>query len=175
MGKGAFAHAPSQPPDTAPDTATPVPRAQKEEAEKAEILPGVTPVEFFHSCPLPKATAQTRRFARSGHNYLPATTRTASAFWQAVMELHRPPSPFRGPVRVAMSLLWPSRNGTTAPKSTRPDLDNLSKLILDAMTKAGYWHDDAQVADLHVKKFTSATAGLYAYIAPLSASTEEEE
>jgi len=52
-----------------------------------------------------------------------------------------------------------------APKATRPDCDNLSKLILDGMTKARYWHDDAQVADLHIKKFTSDTPGAYVFVA----------
>jgi len=167
MGKGAFAHAPSQPPDTAPDTAPPVPRAQEKEAKKAVGQPSPTAsvIEFFHPCILPTATAQTRRFSKSGRNYLPESTRQAAAFWQAIMEQHRPAVPITGAVRVAISLLWPSKNGTTAPKATRPDCDNLSKLILDGMTKARYWHDDAQVADLHIKKFTSDTPGAYVFVA----------
>lgn len=30
-------------------------------------------------------------------------------------------------------------------KTTRPDLDNLEKGLLDVMTEAGFWKDDAQV------------------------------
>lgn len=39
------------------------------------------------------------------------------------------------------------------PKATRPDVDNLAKLVLDAMTASGrFWRDDGQVARLEVKK-----------------------
>lgn len=33
-----------------------------------------------------------------------------------------------------------------------PDADKLLRAILDAMTSAGVWCDDAQVTDIHVKK-----------------------
>ncbi len=42
----------------------------------------------------------------------------------------------------------------------KPDVDNLAKLILDAMTKAGYWLDDNQVCDLRVTKYNSPIGGL---------------
>lgn len=38
----------------------------------------------------------------------------------------------------------------------RPDADNLTKSILDSMTKAEVWLDDAQVCDLSVRKRRSA-------------------
>jgi len=43
------------------------------------------------------------------------------------------------------------------PKSTklitpRGDIDNYMKAILDAVTKKGYWHDDAQVAEINAVK-----------------------
>lgn len=34
----------------------------------------------------------------------------------------------------------------------RPDLDNLAKAVMDAMTKAGVWDDDGQVCDLRLRK-----------------------
>lgn len=34
----------------------------------------------------------------------------------------------------------------------RPDIDNLSKAVLDAMTGAGVWNDDAQVVRLVAEK-----------------------
>ena len=35
---------------------------------------------------------------------------------------------------------------------TRPDCDNVAKLLIDCMTKLGFWLDDAQVARLRVSK-----------------------
>ena len=45
-----------------------------------------------------------------------------------------------------------------APKTTRPDVDNVAKLVLDAITDACVaWLDDGQVAELRlVKRFARA-------------------
>jgi len=42
----------------------------------------------------------------------------------------------------------------TAPgmKASRPDIDKLSRAVLDAITASGVWRDDAQVAELHTTK-----------------------
>jgi Holliday junction resolvase RusA-like endonuclease len=34
----------------------------------------------------------------------------------------------------------------------KPDADNIAKLVLDALTKAGIWTDDTRVADLVVRR-----------------------
>jgi len=34
----------------------------------------------------------------------------------------------------------------------KPDLDNLAKAVLDAMTVGGWWGDDCQITDLRVRK-----------------------
>lgn len=47
------------------------------------------------------------------------------------------------------------------PKTTKPDVDNLAKLILDAMTKSRYWKDDNQVAELSISKHWSEIPGVY--------------
>jgi Holliday junction resolvase RusA-like endonuclease len=38
------------------------------------------------------------------------------------------------------------------PHTVKPDIDNLVKLVLDAMTKAGFWKDDSQVVILKAEK-----------------------
>jgi Holliday junction resolvase RusA-like endonuclease len=55
----------------------------------------------------------------------------------------------------------------TSWRTQRPDLDNLSKSILDALTDAGAWADDAQVVDLTLKKTNSPTPRLSIYIQPV--------
>jgi len=46
-----------------------------------------------------------------------------------------------------------NKNGVkkTAPALPREDVDNLAKAVLDALT-CHAWHDDKQVAELHVLK-----------------------
>ena len=48
---------------------------------------------------------------------------------------------------------------------SKPDADNLAKLVLDRITRGGrIWRDDSQVARLHVEKFwaiTDARIGVY--------------
>lgn len=47
------------------------------------------------------------------------------------------------PASAPRSRLWPA---------VKPDIDKLARAVLDAMTDAGVWKDDAQVVDLHPSK-----------------------
>ena len=44
--------------------------------------------------------------------------------------------------------------GKTVPKTTKPDIDNLTKAILDALNGIA-WKDDAQVAQINIQKIWS--------------------
>ena len=46
----------------------------------------------------------------------------------------------------------------SAPLYPRPDVDNLAKAVLDALTDAGAWGDDSQVVSLGVRKKWSQVA-----------------
>jgi Holliday junction resolvase RusA-like endonuclease len=116
-------------------------------------------IEFFHHCLPPKATAQQRRHTRAGATYQPANVRLAAATLQAIFEQHKPEKPLAGPVEVTLRWTWPGK--MLAWRTARPDLDNLAKLALDAMTAAGYWHDDSQVACLTLTKCSGPEPGIY--------------
>lgn len=69
--------------------------------------------------------------------------------------------PFEGALEVRLRLVWPYRrtekrrvvaSGVEVWHDVRPDLDNLSKGILDALTTARVWKDDGQVARLVLEK-----------------------
>ena len=68
--------------------------------------------------------------------------------------------PYCGPVtawRVCVEYIYRPRTlrrkDFGAPKTTRPDLDNLTKSVLDALTESGLaFSDDAQVAALEMSK-----------------------
>ncbi|MCK3937262.1 RusA family crossover junction endodeoxyribonuclease, partial [Streptococcus suis] len=67
------------------------------------------------------------------------------------------------PIRLTVKWLFPrtkkSQHGQY--KTTKPDTDNLQKLLKDCMTAVGFWEDDAQVASEVVEKFWSDQVGIY--------------
>ena len=46
-------------------------------------------------------------------------------------------------------------------KSTKPDTDNLQKMLKDCMTDVGFWTDDALVASEIIEKFWAKVPGIY--------------
>ena len=63
-----------------------------------------------------------------------------------------------GPVLLRVSFFLPGskdtkNEGTNIPHIKKPDLDNLLKAVMDAMTYVGVWRDDAQVYATEVSKW----------------------
>ena len=54
------------------------------------------------------------------------------------------------------------KDGT--PRTTKPDTDNLDKMLKDCMTSLGFWWDDAQVAEEHIGKYWSRVPGVFVRI-----------
>lgn len=72
---------------------------------------------------------------------------------------YRPQKPLEGALKLEIKWVYPFRK--SEPKKnrtgelycyTRPDVDNLCKLLFDVMTRLGFWLDDSQIADLHFIK-----------------------
>ncbi len=72
-------------------------------------------------------------------------------------------APITGPVAVTLlflfprpkSMVWARRPMPRAHKATKPDIENVAKAVLDALT-GQLWVDDAQVASLSVVKLIAA-------------------
>jgi Holliday junction resolvase RusA-like endonuclease len=94
------------------------------------------------------------RFARNGRTYYPKEITThreniiaaiqkcmAAQGWHTVEK--------RLPVSVTMQFVHPrikrNKSEQREYKTTRPDVDNISKMYLDCCTKAKVWDDDSQV------------------------------
>jgi len=107
---------------------------------------------------LPKAQPRPR-FAR-GHAYNPDTADDWKAAVEVAAREHlKGRKPIKGPVCVHIMAMFPGLKKGGEWHVKKPDVDNVAKAILDALTTAGAWKDDAQVADLHVSKGYSGQAG----------------
>lgn len=116
---------------------------------------------------------------KTGHRFTPAKQRSYAGvlklFCQRAMNGG---TPLAGPVELSVMAEWgwpkswnsKRRNAPGAQwKTSRPDGDNISKLVKDALNTVA-WADDAQVVSLHVWKRYSETPRLVVKIAPLDPS-----
>ena len=88
----------------------------------------------------------------------------------------RPEEPAAGPVQLITKWIWEFPDLPKVPgidesymeyKTTKPDTDNLIKMLKDCMTQAGFWKDDAQVASEITEKFFGFVPGIYVRITEL--------
>lgn len=86
--------------------------------------------------------------------YVERDKRRGDAFGRGSLAATRGRSlPWSVAIEYVYSLRTTPRRVAGFPKPTRPDLDNLTKLVLDAMTEAGcFFVDDAQVVTLATLK-----------------------
>jgi Holliday junction resolvase RusA-like endonuclease len=127
----------------------------------------------------PKATSQTKRLVMSfgKPRFFPTKAhQTAERELLALCAPYAPARPLRGPLRLAVTFVFPWR--TAEPKKrralgkaycdTRPDLDNMVKLVADVLTKKGFYEDDGQISVLHIAKFWGDQIGISVDITPLT-------
>lgn len=106
----------------------------------------------------PRTTAQQARSgtSRNGrhYHYKTAKLKEAEAHLIAGMLPHRPKKPMEGALELYVRWYFDAagRRKEMQPKTTRPDTDNLQKLLKDCLTQCGFWHDDAQVYYEEVEK-----------------------
>lgn len=58
--------------------------------------------------------------------------------------------PITGPVSISVSFVFSGK--PYEPHTKRPDIDNLLKSLMDALTDAGLWHDDKLVVKVSADK-----------------------
>lgn len=111
--------------------------------------------------------------------YDPPAVREARGKLLAHLIPHKPEKPLKGAVALLVKWCFPLKGGHRDGdyRISRPDTDNLQKLLKDCMTAAGFWRDDAQVASEVCEKFWAAVPGLYIHVGelPQSGIRGEEE
>lgn len=131
--------------------------------------------EFFLSAPdgcsqwPPHTTAQTREVAINQatgkpYFYKPKALQNAENDIKRALLPYIPDAPLRDvPVRLIVKWLFPfnREHKKVAYKLTRPDTDNLQKLLKDCMTALSFWADDGLVCSEIVEKFWAERPGIY--------------
>lgn len=87
----------------------------------------------------------------------------------ANLSKHKPPKRYECGVRLVTKWCFPKGKHLNGEyRITRPDTDNLQKLLKDCMTACGFWKDDALVASEIIEKFWSDIPGIFVCIEELS-------
>lgn len=95
--------------------------------------------------------------------YEPDELKAARSKLMAQLGQHVPNQTYNGPVRLIVKWCFPitGKHQNGEYKSTKPDTDNLQKLLKDCMTDCGYWKDDALVVSEIAEKFWASLPGIY--------------
>ena len=116
-------------------------------------------MNFFLPMNPPTITHQEKRIAvKNGKPvvYEDEQLKAARAKLTAYLAVHRPQRPMEGPVRLVVKWCFPDKarkHGHGTYRTTKPDTDNLNKMLKDCMTACRFWTDDAQVASEIIEKF----------------------
>lgn len=129
--------------------------------------------EFFMPMIPPTETHQEKK-ARCVNGkpqfYEPTELKAAREKLEAHLSGHVPNERLYGALRLVTKWCFPithKHNQDGEYKTTRPDTDNMIKLLKDVMTDLGYWYDDAQVASEITEKFWAKVPGIYVVIESL--------
>lgn len=129
--------------------------------------------EFFMAMVPPTATHQEKKatICMDGkiRFYEPPELKAARQKLTAHLAKHKPAKKYECGVRLVAKWCFPKgkqhRDGEY--RVTRPDTDNLQKLLKDCMTECGFWKDDALVASEIAEKFWAEIPGIYVRIEEL--------
>ncbi|MBQ5399334.1 MAG: RusA family crossover junction endodeoxyribonuclease [Ruminococcus sp.] len=125
---------------------------------------------FFIPMKTPTITFQKKRLGtrKNGKAYIYSddSVREVKASLLSRLAPFVPERPYSGAVLLLVKWLFPlkgnHRDGEY--KISKPDTDNLEKLLKDIMTELDFWKDDAQVCSEHIEKFWAANSGIFIQI-----------
>lgn len=125
-------------------------------------------IDFFMIMKPPTTTTQQHRVVK-GNFYDSPQLKAARAKLMAHLGKHVPKVRYEHSVRLTVWWCFPitGKHHDGEYKYTKPDTDNLQKLLKDCMTKCGYWKDDALVASEVVEKYWAKIPGIYIKIEEL--------
>ena len=120
---------------------------------------------FFLNIIPPTVTAQQHRVTVINGKprfYDTFEIKQAKIMLEGMLLQHKPTEPYKVPVKLLVKWCFPKgKHKDGAYKYTRPDTDNLQKMLKDCMTRCGFWIDDSYVCLEIVEKFWSKIPGIY--------------
>lgn len=123
-------------------------------------------ISFFMPMIPPTVTHQEKDITvRNGKPivYEPAELKAARSKLMAHLAKYAPKHPCIGPIRLVTKWLFPitGKHFDGEWKTTKPDTDNLDKMLKDCMTQLHFWKDDAEVCSEIIEKFWGEHPGIY--------------
>lgn len=138
-------------------------------------------ISFTQPMRIPSVTQQmhrigVNRYTGKSYIYDGYEIKVARGLLDDALLQHRPSSPFSGPLRLEVT--WYYKAGKTHRdmeyKTTRPDTDNLIKMLKDEMARLGYFFNDAQVAEeISRKIWTDSFEGISVYLGEMTEEAPE--
>lgn len=128
-------------------------------------------LKFFMPMIPPTTTHQMKKVSvKNGKPvfYEPEEVKAARAKLMAYLGPYAPGTRFTYGVELYTMWCFPKgKHGDGEYRITKPDTDNLQKLLKDCMTDAGFWKDDCLVAREVTEKFWAEVPGIYIRITDL--------
>lgn len=128
--------------------------------------------EFFMTMVPPTVTHQEHKVSVINGKpvfYEPPELKRARKNLMDHLAKHKPEKKYKHGVRLMVKWCFSRGAHTNGEyRITKPDTDNLQKLLKDCMTSTGFWVDDALVASEIVEKFWADIPGIYIRIEELS-------
>lgn len=122
-------------------------------------------LQFFVPMVPPTVTHQEKQVTvRNGKPvfYDPEELKAARMKLRDYLAKHRPDAPMDCGVRLIVKWCFPrGERPDGSYRITKPDTDNLQKMLKDVMTDLGFWVDDARVASEIVEKFWTEIPGIF--------------
>lgn len=136
----------------------------------------VKSIDFFLDVLPPTKTYQQKKIScKYGKPiiYEPKELKETRRLFELYLNQYAPKEPFNNPISLSVQWNFPykSNHKDGEYKYTRPDLDNLQKLLQDVMTTCGFWKDDSLICELQTSKvWNNKKMGIYIKIKELEST-----
>lgn len=128
-------------------------------------------MDFFMAMDPPTVTYQEHKVKMVNGKpvfYAPPELKAARQKLIGHLRKYAPEEAKRSGVRLLVKWCFPRGEHSDGEyRITKPDTDNLQKLLKDCMTQLGFWKDDCLVASEIVEKFWAEIPGIYIRIEDL--------